>query len=105
MSEEKEIKKIDIKEFCEKGYLQELNRQFLHPFGLALEIKIDEHSGTYSLNGIWDCRDDPEGIIFGDLSSEDAIQKAKNVSNERKRLRQSRLDILGYEIQPIIERE
>ena len=32
--------KIDVKEFREKGYLQELNRRFLHPLGLALEIII-----------------------------------------------------------------
>ena len=37
-----EIKKIEIKEFREKSYLQELNRRFLHPLGLALEIKIEK---------------------------------------------------------------
>lgn len=36
------IKKIDIKEFRESGYLQELNRTFLHPLGLALEVEIDD---------------------------------------------------------------
>ena len=32
-----EQKYMPIKEFRERGYLQELNRRFLHPLGLALE--------------------------------------------------------------------
>jgi hypothetical protein len=48
----KKIKKIDIKEFREKGYLQELNRQFLHPLGLALEITIND-DGTEIISGVW----------------------------------------------------
>lgn len=36
------INKMNIKEFREKGYLQEVNRQFLHPLGLALEIEIND---------------------------------------------------------------
>lgn len=31
------INYIDLTEFRERGYLQELNRQFLHPLGMALE--------------------------------------------------------------------
>jgi len=62
MSEE--IKYMDIKEFRELGYLQEVNRQFLHPLGLALEVKINDE-GEESLGGIWDYRDDPEGMMFG----------------------------------------
>jgi hypothetical protein len=33
---------MNIKEFREFGYLQELNRKYLHPLGLALEVTIDE---------------------------------------------------------------
>ena len=58
----KEIKKIDIKEFREKGYLQELNRRFLHPLGLALEIR-QRHDGTEILGEIWDYREE-EGYIM-----------------------------------------
>ena len=57
------IKRMDIKEFREKGYLQEANRLFFHRIGLALEIIIDE-CGEMKLGGIWDFRDDPEGILF-----------------------------------------
>ena len=62
-------KKLDIKEFREKGYLQELNRGFLHPLGLALEVTVND-DGTESLTGVWDYRDDPDGITY-DLANSD----------------------------------
>lgn len=58
-----DIKRIDIKEFRSLGFLQELNREFLHPLGMALEVIIDE-DGSEKLGGIWDYRDDPEGMFF-----------------------------------------
>lgn len=69
------IKYMSIKEFREKGYLQELNRQFLHPLGLALAITVSEDYETttsdegYSIDGIYDFRD--EGIRF-DLKNADS---------------------------------
>ena len=63
------VKRIDIEEFQEKGYLQEVNRRFLHPLGLALEVIIDEADGSVKLGGIWDSRDDPEGIVFDKFDS------------------------------------
>ena len=58
-----EIKKITIKEFREKGFLQEANRLFFHPLGLALAIMIDDN-GKYSLESVWDYREDPEGVFY-----------------------------------------
>lgn len=89
-----DIKRIDIKEFRDLGYLQEVNRQFFHPLGLALEIVIedchhpgveegsfpadrcslcDEDGKTYRLGGLWDSREDPEGFLFGEPLDEDRI--------------------------------
>ncbi|MCP4161214.1 MAG: hypothetical protein GY760_14160 [Deltaproteobacteria bacterium] len=97
-----EPKRINIKEFREKGYLQELNRLFLHPLGLALEIII-EKDGEEKLGGIWDYREDPEGIRFGDdiTTDPDAIEKAKFVRSEKSKKTISRVNALGYAIQPI----
>jgi len=77
----KDIKRIDIKEFREFGFLQEANRLFFHPLGLALEVEIDD-DGNEKLGGIWDYRDDPRGILFADgvLDS----KKAANVSALRE---------------------
>ena len=96
---------MDVKEFRELGYLQELNRQFLHPLGLALEIVIDG-TGVESFGGVWDYREDPEGISYGICQSDsERIQrladKAQYVENERKRITESRNKLLGYVIEPI----
>lgn len=56
------FKLMDIKEFKERGYLQELNRRFLHPLGLALVVIKED--GAYRIGGIRDSRDNPSGIIF-----------------------------------------
>ena len=60
------IRYMPVKEFRREGYLQELNRQFLHPLGLALEV-IVEDDGSETLGGIWDYRSDPEGIRYAEI--------------------------------------
>lgn len=101
----KEIKRIDIKEFRESGYLQELNRKFLHPLGLALEI-ITEEDGTEKLGGIWDYRDDAEGIIYDLKKSskerkEAFVRKATFVQNELEKRSKTRLESLGFIEEPL----
>jgi hypothetical protein len=90
------VKYIDIKEFREQGFLQEANRLFFHPLGLALEVRIDEQ-GNETLGGIWDYRDDPEGIIY----TMNSIQRDKidTVNRERGRHSDRRIEIFGSEIQ------
>lgn len=60
-----DVKRIDIKEFRDFGWVQEINRLMLHPAGLALEVNVDEQ-GNETLGGVWDYRDDPEGIAYGE---------------------------------------
>lgn len=106
MSEE--VKRINIKEFREEGYLQELNRRFLHPLGLALEIIIDE-TGEEKLGGVWDYRDDPEGLNYGlnnpTFSSEERLEgfrkRCKNITDQELKKREVREKNLGYFIEPI----
>ena len=99
------IKRIDIKEFRELGFLQELNRQLLHPMGLALEIIVDDN-GKEKLGGIWDYRDDPCGIIY-DLEKSDSdriIRFQKNadyIENHIGNMIKSRIDTLGYGVENI----
>lgn len=77
---ETKVKKMDIKEFRDKGFLQEANRLFFHPLGLALEVK-NVNTDKECLGGIWDYRDDPEGMLFAKetMSSEEAIDKYQSV--------------------------
>ena len=61
------VKTITAREFMDRGYLQEVNRQFLHPLGLALAISIDEDDpdDPGEFYSVWDYREDPEGMTFG----------------------------------------
>lgn len=105
----KEIKYINIKEFREKGYLQEVNRRFFHPLGLALEIKIDDN-GDEMLGGIWDYREDEEGIYY-DLknSNKERINNFKRKKNyidsELKIIGDNRQNKLGFVVEPVDEND
>jgi len=96
------IKRMDLNEFVDFGYLQELNRQFLHPLGLALEV-IQEDDGSISgFGGVWDYRDDPEGMIFGEeMMDEGFTEKFMRVDREWTRMGINRKESLGYMVQPM----
>ncbi len=72
---------MNIKEFREFGYLQELNRVFLHPLGLALEVRVLDEDEEI-LYRIVDSRHDPEGIIYAELDDEDSREKESRVKQE-----------------------
>jgi hypothetical protein len=97
-----EVKRIDIKEFRELGYLFEANRQFFHPLGLALEINIDD-KGNETLSGVWDYRDDPEGMLYDDklMSSDAAKTKFEFVNTQFEEKAKYRLEKFGFDVQPI----
>ena len=100
-----EIRTISIKEFREKGYLQELNRQFLHPLGLALAVKIDD-LGCESLDRVWDYRADLEGVFYNlQNSSDDRKERFKKniefIATEREKRSKVRKEKLGFEIENI----
>lgn len=102
------IKRISISEFRDKGYLKELNRRFLHPLGLALEVVIDDETGEEKLGGIWDMRSDPEGIYYDLQNSSNKrisdFQKAEEfIDNELESRKQRRIENLGFFIEPIPE--
>ena len=99
------IKKMSISELREKGYLQELNRRFLHPLGLALEVIVND-DGTEELGGIWDYRDDDEGIYYGLSKSEgDRIARfeknARFIDEEIEKRSNARKTLFGDVIEPI----
>jgi len=104
------IKRISIKEFRALGYLQEVNRLFLHPLGLALDVKIDE-DGTETLGDVWDARDNPEGILFAfddpNFSSQqrlsNAKQKAMYILEQQRDRRKARKKARGFWIEPIAD--
>lgn len=96
--EEPSIKRMNIKEFREFGFLQEVNRKFFHPLGLALEVIIEE-DGAEKLGGIWDSREDPEGMIFADDMLEH--EKFNRVADLRDSKKEHRMRLLGSYIQAV----
>ena len=93
------INYMDIGEFREFGYLQEVNRMFFHPLGLALEVSIDEETGVESISGVWDYRADPEGMSYGpDMLS---VEKHERVMGEIKGRHHVRVTRLGYWMQRV----
>ena len=103
MSEE--IKRIDIREFRKEGYLFEANRQFFHPLGLALEVIINEEDGSEKLGGVWDYRDDPEGMLYGNdlLNSSHCREKASNIKKLLHEKATVRFRRFGFVVQPFKE--
>lgn len=96
---EPDIKRMSPAEFRDLGYLQEVNRRFLHPLGLALEVVGDDETGEITGFGqVWDYRDDPEGMTFAPGVIDG--KKAQRIERERSKLAVTRHDLLGFEIQP-----
>lgn len=89
---------LTLWEFVELGYLQELNRQFLHPLGLSLSFRTDvlRHRATFM--GITDHREEPDGIVFADGVT--SVEKAARIGEEQRIRRAAREQALGYWIQP-----
>jgi hypothetical protein len=91
-------KHMDIAEFRAFGYLQEVNRQWLHPLGLALSVAVDA-DGTERLAAVWDDQDDPEGIRY--VPSALDPDKVRRVAEQQARLASIRQARLGYVVQPV----
>lgn len=120
------IRRMNIAEFRELGYLQEVNRLVLHPCGLALEavpgweladlqqllrdagvdLTAEQDRAIFDalglgearLGGVWDYRSDAEGMVFGDRPD---TEKVAHVSGERDRHAGSRIALMGSLIQPL----
>lgn len=102
------MKLLKISELRDGGYLQEVNRRFFHPLGLALGVTIEADDDGKPIHDVdaelfvYDVRDDPEGMCFG---SDELAPKAHLVDQAEKQRRPAREDALGYWVQPIEEEE
>jgi hypothetical protein len=99
MSEEitsEEIKRIPIKEFRALGFIQEINRRLLHPCGLAIEVQVDTETDEEKFGGVWDYRDDPDGILFAEGVM--TREKSESVTHLMHSKMEYRMKNLGYVI-------
>lgn len=92
-------KQISAQEFREAGFLQEANRLFFHPRGLALSVMVGDDGRTTAFGEVWDYRDDPEGLVYAEEDLDGA--KADAVDEELRRHVEAREALLGHTIQPI----
>ena len=86
------IQVMSIEAFRSEGWLQELNRQWAHPRGIAFSVEIRD-DGAEVLGPIWHYPDDPEGIVFGPglmTSTKTEIPEAA-----RRRHHSARCEIFG----------
>ncbi len=92
-----ESKWMDLNEFRDKGFLQEVNRLFFHPLGLALMVETDAATGeVLNIAGIQDCRNDI--VAFG--PGEVDIRKIESVEALRAKAEVTRRRKMGWVIQP-----
>ena len=91
-------KEISLDEFHKKGYLQEINRQFLHPLGLSLAFKFGA-DGTRKFHAIYDHRDSNELLVFQNELLD--TKKKAFVEREQEARGQNRISNLGFIQQPI----
>ena len=92
---------MDIEEFRQEGYIQEVNRRFLHPLGLALAINVGDNGRATGLAGIVDMRSDPEGWIYAPGMVDATL--AYNVARKGDKIARVRMERFGYVIQPVGE--
>jgi len=92
-------KYMDVREFVASGLLFEVNRTVLHPLGLALEVKVED-DGSMEFGGIWDCRDDSEGILFAPENFDHGNEKFETYMRERGQAAlELRRNLLGFLVQ------
>lgn len=104
-----ETKNMDLKDFQDLGFIQEINRVLLHPCGLALSLprNINEDGSIGEVAGhlhVIDKRDDPEGFLFLDdyMSSDECKEKIDNVLEAMRDRADARKKLLPFDriVQP-----
>ena len=95
---------FDMAKFVDFGYLQEVNRKFFHPLGVAMHIEFDNNRKPARW-GIIDCRRNKVGLVYHEKFLEHKNAKAATIRIEKERIKR-----LGYrmkefggksEVQPI----
>lgn len=94
---------MDLNEFVDDGYLQEANRLFFHPLGLALAVTCGEDDRVIGLGPVFDSRKDPEGFVFAAecLAKKSTGRKAKRIRDEFEERAEDRIELIETVIQEV----
>lgn len=99
--ETKPLKEFSLTEFHRRGYLQEVNRCFFHPLGLALALAINDKTGEPDGRiKIWDAREDPEGFVFEHFEPAE-IQRGLDIQGVMETRLKIRRETLGFGLEPL----
>lgn len=91
--------KLDPLDALKYGLIQEANRQFFHPLGMALAVvEFDDGQPPYLELHV---SDDPEGMAFDRLDDGLSEVKAKLVAARLQAISGPRTARLGFVVQPI----
>jgi len=98
---------FDLNEFKDKGYLQEANRRFFHPLGLALSVRLDEKDDKVKEIFVMEVLDDPEGFCFGYKNRTTkqnlvSMNKKKFIDEEMFKRKDARIKMFGSMIEEIV---
>lgn len=94
-------KQMPLEEFVEAGYIQEINRTFLHPIGLALSYETDDDGKPTHIAGVLDSRDDPEGFVFSEFTW-DEVKRGDKIRQLQIDGYNRRKELLGFGTQPLV---
>lgn len=100
----KEQRLMDLAAFRDEGYLQEVNRQFFHPLGLALALVTDDSGGGDAKLCVMDERHDAEGwrfVINNAQELRDLMTQRDKILAEVDLRAPTRTKALGYWVQPL----
>lgn len=92
-----EMKKLSGKEFVELGLEQEINRRFLNPMGLNMEIL--KTSNANLCGRVLDFRDIDEGVLLEEIS----LERITSVESLLESKKNHRVNKHGWIIQPGIQ--
>jgi hypothetical protein len=86
---------------CDSGLLFKINKEVMHPLGLALAVVVDTiNNDRFVKIEIWDCRDDPDGMLFGsDLYKMGFAKLEKYMNDHGYSALDSRAERLGFVVQ------
>ena len=89
-----------IEELMDSALLVEINRRVLHPFGISLNVEVDEETGAFVGFALADFRDTPEDCFHSEAFLEEARGRLRKfLAAEGEARLQRRRAALGFEVQ------
>lgn len=95
---------LNLRELRDAGYLQEANRRFFHPIGLALALVYGDGVEAEPTGvEVYDYRDDEEGVFYpparDQIEASQRLEYAGRYDYERDQKKAKRTELFGQDEQ------